>query len=112
MRKKLGFFFAITLILLLLVFVVQNLNAVELSFLHLSGEITLAGPILAAYLLGGLTARPISRFLNGQRLARKQERKSDKAAATKLRKSVSDKVVLAEADPAAKAPSDDASTDS
>ncbi|MBL4633438.1 MAG: hypothetical protein JKY56_06185 [Kofleriaceae bacterium] len=84
MKKKIAFFFAMALIALLCVFIVQNLQDVDLRFLAWGGQITLAGPILIAYALGGLTARPVWRFLNAQRVQRKTDKKAEKAAETKL----------------------------
>ncbi len=66
MRKlKLGL--AMVLLGLVVVFVVQNLQAVEMRFIVWATEVSLALPLLAAFLIGGLTGKPILRFLNNQR---------------------------------------------
>ncbi len=80
MKKKIALFFAVGFLALLLLFIVQNLQEVELSFLGWNGTFTLAAPIIVAYGLGGLTARPIWRFLNSQRIARKTDKKHEKEA--------------------------------
>jgi len=68
MRKlKLGL--AIALLGLVVMFVLQNLQAIEMRFVVWSTEVSLALPLLAAFVIGGLTGRPVLRFLNNQRKA-------------------------------------------
>ena len=76
-----GIKFGIALIILVafIAFVVQNLSTVEVKFLTSSKKLSLAVPIVAAYLVGGFTARPILRFLNDQRKQRKLDKKTESA---------------------------------
>ena len=69
---------------ILVVFVVQNLGSVKINFLGWSMEGSLAVPVLAGYIFGGLTVRPIWRLVRGQRKARKTREKAEKAAQKKL----------------------------
>ncbi len=68
----------------LVLFVVQNLGSVEINFLGWTMEGSLAVPVLAGYIFGGLTARPIWRLVRGQRKARKVREKAEKVAQKKL----------------------------
>ena len=84
--KKLASIFSLFVLLTLLVFVVQNLNATELQFLFWESKMSLAIPILGAYVVGGLTARSLFRLLNGQRKRRGIERKAQKKAESNAKK--------------------------
>ena len=69
--RKIKLVLALLLLAVLIVFVVQNLQSVELRFIVWSTSLSLALPLMIAFLAGGLTARPILRFLNNQRKSRK-----------------------------------------
>ncbi len=84
--KKLASALSLIVVLVLLVFVVQNLDATKLQFLVWDWKMSLAVPILGAYVLGGLTARSLYRLLNGQRKQRSTERKAKKMAAANAKK--------------------------
>jgi len=84
--KKLASVLSLVVVLGLLVFVVQNLHATELQFLVWDWKMSLAVPIVGAYILGGLTARSLYRLLNGQRKQHGTERKAKKQAEANLKK--------------------------
>ena len=84
--KKLASVLSLIVVLGLLVFVVQNLHATELQFLVWDWKMSLAVPIVGAYVLGGLTARSLYRLLNGQRKQHGTERKAKKEAEANLKK--------------------------
>ena len=84
--KKLASALSLFVLVVLLVFVVQNLHATELQFLVWDWEMSLAVPILGAYILGGLTARSLYRLLNRQRKQRGTERKAKKEAEANVKK--------------------------
>ena len=82
-----GIKFGVALIVLVafIVLVVQNLSTVAVKFLTSSKKLSLAVPIVAAYLVGGFTARSILCFLNDQRkLDKKTENAGNKAAQREL----------------------------
>ncbi len=74
--KKIARFISLIFVLSLLVFVVQNLQDVDLHFAIWDWKMTLAAPVVAAYVLGSFTGRGIWRLLNSQRRQRKVERKA------------------------------------
>ena len=84
--KKLASALSLVVVLVLLVFVVQNLHATELQFLVWDWKMSLAVPIVGAYILGGLTARSLYRLLNRQRKQRGTERKAKKEAEANVKK--------------------------
>lgn len=84
--KKLASALSLVVVVGLLVFVVQNLHATELQFLIWNSKLSLAVPIVGAYVLGGLTARSLYRLLNGQRKQRGTERKAKKQAEANAKK--------------------------
>ena len=82
--KKIGHFISLLFLIILIVFVVQNLQDVELNFLGWNWTMTLAAPVLGAYVLGSFTGRSIWRLLNSQRRQRKIDRKALSAAQRSL----------------------------
>lgn len=78
--KKIKLIAALVLLIAIVVFSVQNLAAVEVKFLVWRSSLPLAIPILAAFFIGGLAARPVLRFLNGQRRVRAEDKRTAKAA--------------------------------
>ena len=80
---KIGSVLSILVVCTLVVFVVQNLGSVELRFLGWTMSVSVAVPVLAAYLFGSITGRPLWRLFRGQRKARKTRLKSEKAAERK-----------------------------
>ncbi len=79
--KKVKLVAATILLASLVLFLLQNLNTTEVKFLVWKTELSVAIPILAAFFIGGVGARPMIRFLNGQRRERKRDRKAAKRAA-------------------------------
>lgn len=73
--KTIKFALALALIAAFVVFVLQNLETVKLQFVTWEIELSLALPLMAAYLLGALTFRAMFRFLNNRRKDRKVEKK-------------------------------------
>lgn len=73
--KTIKFAFALALIAAFALFVVQNLETVTLQFVTWEVELSLALPLLCAYLLGALTLRAVLRFLNNRRKDRKVDKK-------------------------------------
>jgi len=84
--KKVKWVAATILLASLVLFLLQNLNTTEVKFLVWKAELSVAIPILVAFFIGGVGARPMIRFLNGQRRERKRDRKAAKAAAKKAAK--------------------------
>lgn len=84
--KKLASILSLVLVLVLFVFVVQNLGTTKVNFLAWEWKMSLAAPVLGAYILGGLTFRPLFRLLNGQRKQRKTEKKARSKAESDLKK--------------------------
>lgn len=84
--KKIKLIAALILLAAIVVFSVQNLEAVEVKFLVWRTSLALAIPILGAFFIGGLAARPVLRFLNGQRRARAEDKRAEKAAAKAAKK--------------------------
>jgi uncharacterized integral membrane protein len=82
---KLASALVVLVVCTLVLFVVQNLGSVEINFLGWTMEGSLAVPVLAGYVFGGLTARPIWRLVRGQRKARKTKEQAEKAAMKKLK---------------------------
>ena len=82
---KLASAFIVLVVCTLVLFVVQNLGSVEINFLGWTMEGSLAVPVLAGYVFGGLTARPIWRLVRGQRKARKTKEQAEKTAMAKLK---------------------------
>lgn len=82
--EKIGSVLSILVVCTLAVFVVQNLGSVEIHFLGWTLSVSVAVPVLAAYLFGGVTGRPLWRLSRGQRKARKTRLKAEKVAAQKL----------------------------
>ncbi len=78
--KKIKLVAAALLLAALVLFLLQNLRMIEVSFLLWSAELPIALPLIAAFFVGGLAARPLIRFLKGQRRVRKDERAAGKAA--------------------------------
>lgn len=83
--KRIAQLLSLLFLLSLFVFVVQNLNEVDLRFATWEWRMTLAAPVVAAYLLGTLTGRSIWRLFSGLRKQRKIERKVHKEAETALK---------------------------
>jgi len=81
--KKIKLGAAIALLAALVLFLLQNLGTAEVSFLVWKADIPVAIPILVAFFIGGVAARPLIRFLNEQR----RERRADKTAAKTAAKS-------------------------
>lgn len=73
--KTIKFTFAVALIAAFVLFVVQNLDTVSLQFVTWEVELSLAVPLVAAYLLGALTLRAVLRFFNNRRKDRKVDKK-------------------------------------
>jgi uncharacterized integral membrane protein len=88
MLAKIGSAFSVLVIFTLLLFVVQNLSSVEIHFLVWTMDGSLAVPVIAAYLIGGISARPLWRLFRGQRKAHKVKVKAEKAAEKKLHEAV------------------------
>ncbi len=84
--KKLATALSLLVIAALLVFVVQNLHTTEVQFLGWEAKLSLAFPIIGAYILGGLSARRLFRLLNGQRKQHKTDKKAKQSAEAKLQK--------------------------
>ncbi len=84
--KKIASILSLLVLIALLVFVIQNLRATTLQFLIWETKMSLAVPILGAYVLGGLTARSLYRLLNGQRKQRSTDRKAQKKAESDAKK--------------------------
>ncbi len=78
--KTIKLLFAFLLVAALILFAAQNLTPVSLQFLIWRAELSLAIPVLGAYLVGGITARALLRFLNQRRKDRKQGRLERRAA--------------------------------
>jgi uncharacterized integral membrane protein len=78
--KKIKVAAALLLIAGLVVFLLQNLNMVEVDFLAWSVELPLGLPIVIGFFIGGLAARPLLRFLNRQRRERATDRRSARVA--------------------------------
>ena len=83
--KRIAQFISLVFIVSLLVFVVQNLSEVDLRFATWEWRMTLAAPVVAAYILGTLTGRSIWRLFSGMRKQRKIERKVHKEAEAALK---------------------------
>ena len=84
--RKLASIASLFLVAALVVFVIQNLHTAKLQFFVWEASMSLAVPILGAYVLGGLTARSLFRLLNGQRKLRGTERKARKKAESDIKK--------------------------
>ena len=84
LMQKLASALVVLVVCTLVLFVAQNLGSVEINFLGWTMEGSLAVPVLAGYIFGGLTARPIWRLVRGQRKARKVREKAEKVAQKKL----------------------------
>lgn len=69
------------LVIALILFSLQNLDEVEVSFAVWEAKLPLAVPILVGFFIGGLAARPLLRFLNGQRRQRAADKRSARVAA-------------------------------
>ena len=80
---KIGSVLSILVVCTLVVFVVQNLGSVEIRFLGWTMNVSVAVPVLAAYLFGSVTGRPLWRLFRGQRKARKTRLKAEKVAERK-----------------------------
>lgn len=85
--KKIASILSIAILLSLFIFVIQNLSATQVTFLVWEWEMSLAVPIVGAYVFGGLSARRIYRLLSSQRKQRKLERKAQKKADANAKKS-------------------------
>ena len=72
---------ALILVAALVLFLLQNLGEVEVSFAVWETSLPLAVPILGAFFIGGLAARPLLRFLNRRRQERAADRRSARIAA-------------------------------
>ncbi len=84
--KKLVSALSLLVVAVLLVFVAQNLHSTEVQFLIWNARLSLAVPILGAYVLGGLSARSLFRLLNGQRKQHGTEKKAKHQAEASLKK--------------------------
>lgn len=78
--KKLKIGAALLLLAGLLVFLVQNLNMVEVDFLAWHTRLPLSIPIFIGFFIGGVAARPLLRFLNDQRRERAADKRSARVA--------------------------------
>lgn len=83
--KRIAQLLSLLFLLSLFVFVVQNLNEVDLRFATWEWRMTLAAPVVAAYVLGALSGRSIWRLFSGLRKQRKIERKVHKQAEAALK---------------------------
>ena len=79
--KKLKLALALALLGCLAIFLLQNLSTVSVKFLVWKADLSVAIPILASFFIGGFAARPLFRFLNGQRREHKRDNKAAKTAA-------------------------------
>ncbi|MBZ0135580.1 MAG: hypothetical protein K8I27_04305 [Planctomycetes bacterium] len=52
---------------LLIVFVIQNMEAVPLRFLTIEAHVSLALPILIAWVIGAFTVMPLLKLVTGRR---------------------------------------------
>lgn len=95
--KKIGQLVSLLFVVSLLVFVIQNLDPVDLRFASWTWKMTLAAPVVAAYVLGSLTGRSIWRLMNSQRRQRKTDRKAQKAAEVALEEKHKQEVAAAAA---------------
>ena len=97
--RRIGTALSLLLITALVVFVVQNLGSVRIRFLGWGTSLSLAAPVLLAYALGGMTARPVVRLMRKQRKDKKLQQQADKRAQDKLKQAA----LEAEAPPTEKA---------
>jgi uncharacterized integral membrane protein len=88
--RRIGTMLSLLLLTALVVFVVQNLGSVRIRFLGWGASLSLAAPVLLAYLLGGITMRPILRLMRKQRKDKKTQREADKRAQEKLQQAVAE----------------------
>jgi uncharacterized integral membrane protein len=70
---------SVLIVAIVVVFAVQNLGVVEVRFLFWSTEVSLAVPMIGAYLLGGLTLRRVLRLLAKNRQNRKEAKRGQAA---------------------------------
>ncbi len=77
--QKIKFALALVLLGLILVFVVQNLQVVEVKFLTNKWKLPVAIPLLVVYAAGAMSGRWLFRFLNARRQERNQISATKKA---------------------------------
>ncbi|MBT8493097.1 MAG: hypothetical protein KJO07_08565 [Deltaproteobacteria bacterium] len=73
---------ALVVLVTFIVFVAQNLGEATIHFLGWKASTSMALPLIAAYLLGGLSGRPLFRLVRSER-KRERERLAKEAAAAK-----------------------------
>ena len=83
MMRRIRLVLSLAFVAALVVFVVQNLESVKLSFLTWESSMSLAVPVIAAYVAGAVSGKPLWRMLRRQREEQKAQKKATQDAQKK-----------------------------